>query len=153
MGHHPFLNTFTAERKQLTSGRTTWRRFANNAVFQLKGCCTAAANRAELITANIYSKHKRPHQVSLLILHPRRPDQMALLPPPVPEAAEEVVGEEAADGVSDDVDVDGLLDPEPFQSRQKKQKQKQKKSKDKKSELQPACSLPPVPQITPPLTW
>lgn len=72
----------------------------------------------------MYSKHKRPHQVSLLILHPRRPDQVALLPPPVPEAAEEVVGEEAADGVPDDVDVDGLLDPEPFESRQKKQKPK-----------------------------
>lgn len=39
---------------------------------------------------------------------------MVLLPPPVPEAAEEVVGEKAADGVPDYVDVDGLLDPEPF---------------------------------------
>lgn len=38
---------------------------------------------------------------------------MVLLPPPVPEAPEEVVGEEAADGVADDVDVDRLLYPEP----------------------------------------
>lgn len=41
---------------------------------------------------------------------------MVLLPPPVPEAAEEVVGEEAADWVPDYVDVDGLLDPEPFRA-------------------------------------
>lgn len=58
-------------------------------------------------------KTKWPHQVSLLILHPWCPNQVVLLPPPVPEAAEEVVGEEAADGVPDYVDVDGLLYPEP----------------------------------------
>lgn len=44
---------------------------------------------------------------------------MVLLPPPVPETAEEVVGEEAADGVPDYVDVDGLLDPEPFRGGRK----------------------------------
>lgn len=65
---------------------------------------------------------------------------MVLLPPPVPEAAEEVVGEEAADGVPDDVDVDGLLDPEPFSE----------PSENQKSELQPAC---PAAAVTPPLTW
>ena len=53
------------------------------------------------------------HQVSLVVLHPRRADQVVLLAPPVPEAAEEVVGEEAVDGVSDDVDVHGLLHPKP----------------------------------------
>lgn len=87
---------------------------------------------------NIFER-KRPHQVSLLILHPWRADKVVLLPPPVPEAAEEVVGEEAADGVPDDVDVDGLLDPEPF------------RAKD-----QSCCCRrrgPPAPRRPRPLTW
>lgn len=88
--------------------------------FQLEAC------KYEVIVET-----KRPHQVSLLILHPRRPDQVVLLSPPVSEAAEEVVGEEAADGVPDYVDVDGLLDTEPSRRRQK----------SKRSELQ----LPPAP--------
>lgn len=82
----------------------------------------------------------QPHQVSLLVLHPRRPNQVVLLPPPVPEAPEEVVGEEAADGVPDDVDVDGLLYPEPAES-----------SGKQRSELQPPsrnCAA-----AVPLLTW
>lgn len=38
---------------------------------------------------------------------------MVLLAPPVPKTPEEVVGEEAVNGISDDVDVDRLLYPEP----------------------------------------
>lgn len=54
-----------------------------------------------------------PHQVSFVVLHPRRADEVVLLAPPVPEAAEEVVGEESIDGVPDDVDVNRLFYPEP----------------------------------------
>lgn len=53
------------------------------------------------------------HQVSFVIFHPRCADQVVLLASPVPEAAEEVVGEESIDGVANDVDVHGLLYPEP----------------------------------------
>lgn len=42
---------------------------------------------------------------------------MILLPPPVPETSEEVVGEETVNGVPYDVDVDGLLYPEPDRQR------------------------------------
>lgn len=53
------------------------------------------------------------HQVSLIVFHPWRADEVVLLTPPVPEATEEVVGEESIDGVPDYVDIDGLLYPEP----------------------------------------
>ena len=49
------------------------------------------------------------HQVSLIILHPRRADQVVLLAPPVTKASEEIIGEEAVDWVSDDVDVHWLF--------------------------------------------
>ena len=53
------------------------------------------------------------HQVSFVVLHPRGADEVVLFPSPVPEAPEEVVWQEAVDGVPDDVDVDRLLYPEP----------------------------------------
>lgn len=53
------------------------------------------------------------HKVSFVVFHPRRADEVVLLAPPVPEAAEEVVGEESIDGVPNDVDVHRLLYPEP----------------------------------------
>ena len=58
-------------------------------------------------------RDRAPHQVSLVVLHPRRADEVVLLPPPVPEPPEEVVGQEAVDRVPDYVDVDGLLHPKP----------------------------------------
>lgn len=48
-------------------------------------------------------------QVSLLVLHPRCPYQVVLFPTPVPETAEEVIGQEAVDGVSDDVNVHRVI--------------------------------------------
>lgn len=54
-----------------------------------------------------------PHQVSFVVLHPWRADEVVLLAPPVAEAAEEVVWEESVDGVSNDVDVHRLFYPEP----------------------------------------
>lgn len=69
-------------------------------------------------TQNAQEKHKyrlkkKTHQVSLIILHARCSDQVVLLPPPVPEATEEIIGQKAVDGVSDYIDVDGLFYPEP----------------------------------------
>lgn len=52
-------------------------------------------------------------QVSLVVFHPRCADQVILLAPPVSKPAEKVVGEEAVNGVSDDVNVHRLLHPEP----------------------------------------
>lgn len=38
---------------------------------------------------------------------------MILFPPPVAEAPEEIIGQESIDGISDDVDVHGLIRSEP----------------------------------------
>lgn len=53
------------------------------------------------------------NQISLVVFHPRCADQVILLSPPVSKPAEKVVGEEAVNGVPDDVNVDRLLHPEP----------------------------------------
>lgn len=53
------------------------------------------------------------YQISLVVGHLGGADEVVLLAPPVAEATEEVVGQEAVDGVADDVDVDGFLDLKP----------------------------------------
>lgn len=52
-------------------------------------------------------------QVSLVVLHARRPDQVVLFTPPVSKTAEKVVGKETVNWIPDYVYVDRLLHPKP----------------------------------------
>ncbi len=69
-------------------------------------------------TLVMYEKHsfESSYQVSLVVCHPRGPDDVILFPPPVAEAPEEIIGQESVDGISDDVDVHGLIRSEPDDS-------------------------------------
>lgn len=52
-------------------------------------------------------------QISLIVFHLGRPDQVILLSSPVPKTSEKVIGEETVNGIPDDVYIYRLIYPEP----------------------------------------
>lgn len=60
---------------------------------------------------------KATDQVSLVVLHAGRPNQVVLFTPPVSKTPEKVVRKETVNRIPDDVYVDGLLYPKPEKER------------------------------------
>lgn len=56
---------------------------------------------------------RRTYQVAFLLPHAGGADHVILFPSPVSKATEKIVGEKPTDGVSNDVDVDGLVSSKP----------------------------------------
>lgn len=66
-------------------------------------------------------KNRTTDQISLIIFHLGRTDQMILLSPPVPKTSEKVIGKETVNGIPDDVDIYRLIYPEPEKKTRKKE--------------------------------